>query len=422
MTSFYPGVTAVDLVPGNPAAVNDLAAELSSLARGLGDAAAELQRIDAGSWRGQAGDAFRHVIGQQPGRYADAAAAFGLAAGALGTYADSLQTAQLAASRAIGHYESAQRATGTWQQGRAAAKAAGKAPPPGGDPGESGRAEAESILRGVHGDLDAAAARLKANLSDAERAAPKRPGLFSRAVHGVEHLASDFVHFEGKILDVFAKGIEDTALVAAAAGEGLAQVVTDPKGWWASAPPWEQHFLSGVWDGTEGLVTGVVSLGVLAFKLSPMNMMVDPEGWAKSEVGLTVGIGHTVYRAFDDPRGFFGDLVNVHDWETDPWHAAGTLVPTLVIGVATAGVGAAADASLETAGAAVDAEGTSLAETEVAVVHAQHLAELDHALRVYGWASDGDAVLQAGQGKPGDAGVEIVAGHATDAVAGRLMK
>ena len=70
------GATAADLVPGNPDDLERLVARCTTLARGLAGAADRIRAIHAGEWVGPAGDAFRQVVEDEPGRYATAAEAF----------------------------------------------------------------------------------------------------------------------------------------------------------------------------------------------------------------------------------------------------------------------------------------------------------------------------------------------------------
>ncbi len=102
MTSLYVGARPDDLVPGNPADLDRLVARCRSVADGLGGAAARLRAIDAGEWVGPAGDAFRGVVDVEPGRYDDAAAAFGATGSAVRGYAEVLRDAQ-GSARSRGH-------------------------------------------------------------------------------------------------------------------------------------------------------------------------------------------------------------------------------------------------------------------------------------------------------------------------------
>jgi len=379
--SFFPGVRPVDLIPGDPTALRGLAARLQVLSGGLGDAAGELRTIDSSNWQGKAADAFRHVVQEQPGRYSDAANGFGGAATAIQGFAQTLEWAQQDAARAIGSHDDADAASAGWQQrvqaAQQAAQAAAKVKTPAGqapadvpsvsstDPGDAGRAQAESVLAGARAQMDQAAARLQSSLEAAKKAAPHKPGLFSRLVHGAEHLTKDFVHFH----DVILKSVEGAViggLKAAgkfelrgleaemqALGSAGRVVGIDPKGWYDGLPTGERHFLGGVWLGTVGLGKAAVALTEFGWKISPTRMMIDPLGWSRT----MATVGKTAYSLGDQaimhPTKFwptFGaNMINLQEWKRDPATAMGELVPGIVLAVATAGTGIAADGALGSA-------------------------------------------------------------------------
>ena len=87
------------LVPGDPGAVSGLGDTLAGYADLLADAARALGRVEV-EWDGAAAGRFRDEFGLQPGRFSAAAAAFDTACAALGRYAATLLSAQLAAVRA----------------------------------------------------------------------------------------------------------------------------------------------------------------------------------------------------------------------------------------------------------------------------------------------------------------------------------
>ena len=87
------------LVPGDPGAVLRLGDALAGYADLLADAAHALSRVEV-EWDGAAAGRFREEFALQPGRFTAAAAAFDTACSALGRYAATLLSAQLAAVRA----------------------------------------------------------------------------------------------------------------------------------------------------------------------------------------------------------------------------------------------------------------------------------------------------------------------------------
>ena len=87
------------LIPGDPGAVAGLGDALAGYADLLADAARALGRVEV-SWDGEAAGGFRDEFGLQPGRFSAAARSFDAACAALGQYAATLLSAQLAAGRA----------------------------------------------------------------------------------------------------------------------------------------------------------------------------------------------------------------------------------------------------------------------------------------------------------------------------------
>jgi hypothetical protein len=190
VSSFFPGVRPVELIPGDPVELRWLAGRLGVLADGLGQTAHDLTAIDAHDWTGPAADAFRQAVKVQPGRYTNAATGFSAASSGVLGYANALESAQQDASRAITTHQDAENATAAWQQRQQAATQASaeaaRAHPghaagaplaqPSSDPGDSGRAQAAATLLDARLALDLAAARLRATLIDAQHAAPTGTG------------------------------------------------------------------------------------------------------------------------------------------------------------------------------------------------------------------------------------------------------
>ena len=87
------------LVPGDPGALSGLGDALARYAELLADAAHALGRVEV-EWGGAAAGRFREEFALQPGRFTAASAAFDTACSALGRYAATLLSAQLAAVRA----------------------------------------------------------------------------------------------------------------------------------------------------------------------------------------------------------------------------------------------------------------------------------------------------------------------------------
>lgn len=166
----------VDLVPGDVDGVEALARRLGGFAQAAAGAGDQLRDVQAGSWVGPAGDAFRAQVGDLPRQLDRAAASFAAAQRALSSYAHVLREARGTAARAVDLHGDGDRATARWQD----------ATEPGGhDPGEDARAAARRLLADARARVaaagDAAASRLRA----AAEHAPKEPSLLSRAMHQV---------------------------------------------------------------------------------------------------------------------------------------------------------------------------------------------------------------------------------------------
>ena len=163
------GATVRELIPGRPDEIEALAGRMGVLGTGLSAAAAELRAIDAGEWVGEAADAFRSVVGDEPDKYDTAGSAFQTAAGASRGFADVLRQAQGRAADAIDLFESAASRTSTWRSEvdryERAQRAADDSTDqtvidraeamsyPGGDPGAADREEARAILSVAQGDV-----------------------------------------------------------------------------------------------------------------------------------------------------------------------------------------------------------------------------------------------------------------------------
>jgi hypothetical protein len=301
------GLTAEELVPGNPAALADLGRQLASLSSGLGDAGSILGRIDGGEWQGVAADAFRHAVQQQPARYASAAAAFALAGGAIEAYAEELLNAQRQAASAISEWDSAQALTTAW---RRQTEQAGNATHRGPDPGADGRVTASATVNRARAELDAAAARLRAALAQARDAAPSQPNLLHRFVQDAENVAKHVFQFGKDIFEFAAKvAAEDAHL------------------------NWQ--FIEGVGAGVSGLVAGVWALGK-----GGMALLLDPHtraDFTKEVLATAEGVSHHPAQFGEN---FLKIVFNPDEWKHDPEKALGELAPT----IALAGAGAAADA------------------------------------------------------------------------------
>ena len=285
----------VTLVPGDLPGVRAMAHELGGLARRAGDTSGVLRSIEAGSWVGPAGEAFRERIGQMPSRLEAAADAFHDAGRAFDSYADELTEARHQAVRAIDLMADADAATATWvtaaqrydsaverveqvaEDTGEPARPPGVARPASSDPGEPLREQARTVLGDARDSVAEQGRRAAGTLQAAADAAPDEPGLFSRAMDQV--------------------------------GE----------------------FFKGAGEATWGILE-------FAYKLSSVYLLVDPEGYVSHLDGLREGVVFAV----QNPKEFALAVLDWETWKENPARALGRLVPDLLLALATGGVGAVA--------------------------------------------------------------------------------
>jgi hypothetical protein len=101
--------------------------------------------------------------------------------------------------------------------------------------------------------------------------------------------------------------------------------------WWESAGHFVAEIGRGAWEATAGMVE-------LAWSISTVRMMVDPEGWQRDVSALGEGLLYGITH----PVEFGKAIVDWDTWQESPGRAIGHLVPDLLITLATAGGGAAA--------------------------------------------------------------------------------
>ena len=293
------------LAPGDPDQLDALASTLGAFALGMAEAAGNLRGIGSGDWIGPAGDSFRTVAGEQPGRFDDAGTAFGQAKIAILHYANTVREAQTTAARAALRYQNAELLSATWQSRIVAYQAAEMsaeratsashatitvdvARPPVADPGETDRAAAARMLIDARTAVDIAARRTQAILADAERHAPTRPSAWHRLMHGIGGVLHGAAHVaEGAVDGAIDMGKGFWSLTGAA--------ISDP-----------QEFM-GSWRAMSTLVD-----------------VADPYAMQRAWLGYG--------RAF----------VDSDEWAEHPGRAFGHTL-TNVAGLAAGGEGAAAD-------------------------------------------------------------------------------
>ena len=317
------------LVHGDPGAIRSAATSLRTFSGAFGETARGLQGTDTAHWTGAAADAFRARFAPHPARWQDASSATSTAAGALESYAGAVESAQGQARQAITVYEQAQQATAQAQAAYHAQVAAynraaqaynatlasgadpGTAPTQPGafdDPGAALRQQAAQLLGDARNARDAAAATAADAIRPATDLAPAEPSLASR-------LGSD---------------VMDGLQVA-----NLADI----------------SFAGGIADGTADLVQ-------FARTLDPLDQwnLDHPAEYVAGLSGTAAGLAEVG----TDPPKLAQGLVGT-GWASDPFRAAGRLVPNVALAVGTDGGGTAADAGRAAGRAALGSDGDAAA-------------------------------------------------------------
>src|ERR1700761_6890979 len=299
----------VELVHGDPAAIRSSAATLRSFSGAFGETARGLQGLDTTHWTGAAADAFRARFAPHPAQWQDASSATETAAGALESYAGAGESAQDQARQAISRYEQGQEATAQAQAGyqaqvaaynRAASAYDGQLadgadpgripaePEAFEDPGAALRAQAAEILGEARTARAAAAASAASAIRPATELAPDEPSFWSRV--GDDAL--------------------DSLQVA-----NLADI----------------SFSGGIVDGTADIVKFARGLD----PLDPWNL-----GHRAEYVAGLSSTGAGLAEAGTDPGRLAQGLAG-SGWGSDPFQAAGRLLPNVALAVGAGGGGAA---------------------------------------------------------------------------------
>ncbi|MGH8893019.1 MAG: putative T7SS-secreted protein [Actinomycetes bacterium] len=142
---------------------------------------------------------------------------------------------------------------------------------------------------------------------------------------------SDQRHRAAVLLDDARHCVQDAGDRAARAiAAGWADAPREPR-WWESAG----HFVAEVGRGALEATTGLVDF---AWTVSPVRMMVDPEGWAGDMTALGNGLAFGVTHPVELGKA----LVDWDTWQESPGRAIGHLVPDLLLALGTGGSGAVA--------------------------------------------------------------------------------
>ncbi|MEV5714138.1 putative T7SS-secreted protein [Amycolatopsis mediterranei] len=301
------------LVHGDAEAITETARHLGKFAGAFEDTAVGLKAIDSSDWGGKAGDAFREKFDKHPQQWSDAHEACATAAGAWEIYGASVKWAQDQARQATELYrqgrtnsdnarsryrqqvEAHNRDVGVYNAAVAAGQPPGPAPTPPGafvDPGAAQIREAQAILEAARARRDSAADEATQAIRAATDLAPQQPSFTQRMLHDGE----DLVH---------------------AAGMG------------------SYHLLGGAIKGTADIARFVRSLD----PADPYNL-THPAAYLDGLSATAAAMVHDATHPVELVKSLVGS-----GWGTDPFEAAGKLVPQVALAVGTDGAGTAADAA-----------------------------------------------------------------------------
>ncbi len=303
------------LVHGDVGAIAKTAKHLGTFAGAFSETATGLQAIDSSHWGGKAGDAFRAKFDKHPKQWSDAQQACADAAGAWEIYGATVKWAQEQAREAVELYkqgktasdnartqrrqqvEAYNRNVGVYNAAVTSGQAVGAAPTPPGefiDPGAAQIRQAQEILDSARKKRDAAAGDASRAIKAGTSLAPKEPSFTQRMLNDGE----DLVH---------------------AAGMG------------------SYHLIGGAIKGTADIAKFVRSLN----PTDPYNM-THPAAYLDGLSTTAAGLLHDATHPMDLVKSLVGS-----GWGSDPFEAAGKLVPQVALAVGTDGAGTAADAAAD---------------------------------------------------------------------------
>lgn len=322
-----------ELVHGDVAAITESAAHLRKFATAFGETAQGLRAVDTGHWQGEAAEAFRAKYEKHPTQWTDAHEACDKAAIALSAYARVVTWAQGQAKQAIKLYKRGQQASEHAKQQYQhqvdayndsarqynAAVDAGQDPgttptQPAAftDPGQAQMKQAKQMLADARKQRNSAADDAQQAVSAGTNLAPKEPSFSQRMLND----GKDLVH-----------------------GAGIAN----------------EHLVGGVLKGTGDIVKFVRSLN----PTDPYNL-THPAAYVDGLSTTAAGLVHDVNHPVDLVKSLVGS-----GWGSDPFEAAGKLVPNVALAVATDGAGTAADAGVSAGERAAVGAGENAAERGV---------------------------------------------------------
>uniref|UniRef100_A0AAU2V406 DUF6531 domain-containing protein n=1 Tax=Streptomyces sp. NBC_00003 TaxID=2903608 RepID=A0AAU2V406_9ACTN len=180
-----------DLVHGNPKTIRAAGKHLADFSTAFGKVGQGMRRLDSGSWKGQAAEAFRAQFAMHPAKWDEASFACHDASGALAHYAGTVEWAQTKAQEAIELYGEGEKESreavaaynkrvDAYNDKVRAHQDPGPRPGPFADPGLAKQQRAQEALAEARRQRNDAAVTARGMVQGALAAAPAEPPPLSR--------------------------------------------------------------------------------------------------------------------------------------------------------------------------------------------------------------------------------------------------
>ncbi|NLU72178.1 type IV secretion protein Rhs [Streptomyces sp. HNM0575] len=214
-----------ELIHGDVEEITKTAEHLRDFFRAFERMGSGMRGMDADSWRGKAGDAFREKFSPQPKFWIKAADACEDAAKSLVEFASTVQWAQGQAREAVAAYKKAKAASDkavhaynkrvdAWNRTNESGGDPGPRPEPFHDPGEDGLERARHLLSEARGQRDSAAREAQRTMSKLVEDAPPEPGLMDQLGRGARDYAEGMSLNTMHVLGGVGKGLVETLQLA----------------------------------------------------------------------------------------------------------------------------------------------------------------------------------------------------------------
>lgn len=391
-------VAGIALPEGEPGAAADAASGLRSAGGGFERTAGVTQSAVAivGSWQGVASFTFRDRCGGYQDAAASAQGACERAAQALRRYGERLEEArervrrlQEQAQECVERIEAAEaRATEATERGNSASRMAFQSSMA--SAADAGATAAVFRDQAATAYDEAAAARAEADRARDELERLRRAAEDEReAVKDAGRSAAGTVEAALSSLPTVSYPVREAA-AAAAAARAQAEEEEEDKPWYedvgdalGSAASWTGDQAVGVVKGFGEGVVGIGEGGLMLYRLSLTNMVLDNDSWRRE----WENVGNAAEFAWENPGEFGRAVINWEDLSEGRYGEwLGNLGPDAVLAVATGGAGTVATRGLRGADAMADV--------------AQAARDADRVADTADAARDADRAADAGRATP----------------------